>query len=109
MLPVGDVAGGEERVLAGVPAKEVGRVGVAGMGFAAGPDFVEQEGGGAFGGAVQVIGEAAVFLSSGTDKGAQFGFEEHLLAVARAQLDDERHSAFRELGALGRPGFRGTG
>ena len=43
-MPEGSVAGGEERVFAGVPAEEMGRAGVRGMVFAGSPDFVEKEG-----------------------------------------------------------------
>src|SRR5271170_6685386 len=55
LLPESGVARGEERILAGVPTQEMRRVGVLGMRFAACPNFMEQEGGGAFGGAVEVI------------------------------------------------------
>lgn len=84
LLPEGDVAGGEQGVFAGVPAKEVRRVGVPRVGFAAGPDFVKQEGAGAIGGAVQVVSQAAVFFAGGAHQGAQLGFEEHFLGVAWA-------------------------
>jgi len=105
LLPVGDFAGGQESVLAGVPAQKVRRVGVFGMSFAAGPDFVEQEGCWAFGGAMQVVNQAAVFFAREANQGAKFGFEEHFLAVAWAQLHDERYRFSRELGVCGRPGF----
>jgi len=81
------------------------RVGVARVSFAAGPDFVEQEGAGAVGGTVEVIGEAAVFFARGADEGAEFGFEEHFLAVAGTELHDERHGVFRELRGFRGPGF----
>src|SRR5580693_7812623 len=84
-------------------------VGVLGMRFAAGPDFVEQEGGGAFGGAMQIVGEASVFFARRADERAQLSFEEHFLPIAWAELDDKGYSVFGEFGALGRPGFEETG
>jgi hypothetical protein len=48
---------------------------------------VEQEGAGDFEGAVQVVGEAAFFSAGGRDEGAQFGFEEELLALFGAEDD----------------------
>src|SRR5208282_2379613 len=83
-------------------------VGVLGMRFAACPNFVEQEGAWAFGGTVEVIGHAAVFFACGTYQCAQFGLQEHFLAIARAQLDDEGNGVFGELRARGLPGFVGT-
>ena len=50
--PVRDVARGEEGVFAGVPSQEVWRVGVAGMSFAVGPNFIEEKSAGAFLGTV---------------------------------------------------------
>lgn len=94
LLPVGDLAGGEEGVLAGVPAQKVRRVGVPRVSLAAGPHFMEQEGHGAVEGAVQVVGEAAVFFACGAYQGAQFGFEEHVLPVAWSQLHDECYGVF---------------
>ena len=88
MLPEAGVARGQERVLAGVPAEEVRRVDVARMGFAAGPDFVEQETRWGFRRAMQVVGEAAVFFACGAYQSAEFGFEQHFLAVAWAELND---------------------
>ena len=70
LFPVGDFTGREKGVFAGVPAQEVGGVGVFGVGYAGGPDFVEEVGDGAFGGAVQVVGEAAIFFASGANEGA---------------------------------------
>lgn len=58
---------------------------------------------------MQVVGEAAILFSRGSNQSAQFGLEEHFLAIARAQLHDERDGLFGELVALGRTGFAGTG
>ncbi len=102
---MGGVAGGQEGIFARVPAKEVRGVSVLGMGFAGGPDFVEKKSGGAFGGAVQVVDDATVFFAGGANEGAEFGFEEHFLAVARAQLNDQGDGFFGKLGALSRFGF----
>ena len=103
MLPEGRVARGQERVLTGVPAEEVRRVDVAGMGFATGPNFVEQEGGRSFRGAMQIVGEAAVFFACGAHQGAELGFEEYFLTVAWSELHDKCDSILRELGTSCRP------
>ena len=63
LLPEGCVAGGDQRVLAGIPAEEMRRVHVFGMRFAAGPHFVEQKCAGRIHGAVQIESEAAVFFA----------------------------------------------
>ena len=87
MGPEGGVAGGEEGVFAGVPAQKMRGLHVKAMMLAGGPDFVKQEGAGDFEGAMQVIGEAAFFSAGGRDEGAQFGFEEELLAFFGAEDD----------------------
>jgi hypothetical protein len=58
---------------------------------------------------VQVIGQAAVFFTRGTDQSAQFGFEEHVLRVARTKVDDEGYSVFWKLDTPSRPRFPWTG
>jgi hypothetical protein len=88
LLPETGVTRCEEGVLAGVPSEEVRRVDVAGVGFAAGPDFVEHETGWGFRRAMQVVGEAAVFFACRAHEGAEFGFEKHFLAVAWVELHD---------------------
>jgi hypothetical protein len=98
LLPEGGVAPGEERVLAGVPAKEMRRLGVQAMVFAGGPDFVEQEGAGDFEGAVQVVGEAAVFAAGGGDERSKFGFEQRLLTFLGAEDDGQGYGVFGQLG-----------
>jgi hypothetical protein len=98
LLPEGDVAPGEERVLAGVPAQEMRGLGVQAMVFAGGPDFVEQEGAGDFEGAVQVVGEAAFFAAGGGDEGAEFGFEQRLLAFLGAEDDGQGYGVLGEFG-----------
>ena len=92
--PEGAVAGSDERVLAGVPAQEMRRVHVFGVGAAAGPNFVEQEATRRVHGAMQIEGEAAVFSSGGADQRAQLSFQKRFLAFARAQHDDERDGVF---------------
>ena len=79
------------------------------MRFAAAPDFVEQETGWGFRGAMQVVGEAAVFFARRAYQGAELGFEEHFLAVARAQLHNQRYGVFRELGVFSLPGLAWAG
>lgn len=66
-FPEGDFPGGEEGVFACAPAQEMRRSGVASVMFAAGPDFVQQEGAGHFRGAVKIVGEAALLTTSGPD------------------------------------------
>jgi len=56
--------------------------------FPAGPHFVQQECAGSVNRAVQIVAEAALFLARWPRQGAQFGFEQRLLAFARAQNDD---------------------
>lgn len=62
--------------------------------FAAGPDFVEQEGAGLVGAAMQIVLQAAFLFARGAYEGAQLGFEEELLALFGAQRDDQSESAF---------------
>lgn len=83
LLPEGAVAGGDERILAGVPAKEMGRVGVLGVRFAAGPHFVEQKRAGSIHGAVQIESETAVFFARVSTQGAEFRFQYGFLTLAR--------------------------
>jgi hypothetical protein len=64
------VSGGEEGVFTGVPAQEMGRLLVARVVIAAGPDFVQEKCSRAVGGAIEIVGEAAFFFARGRDKGA---------------------------------------
>ena len=75
LLPEGDLAGSEQGVFAGVPAEEVGSLGVGGVVGAGGPDFVEEEEAGLINGVVQVVLETAFFFAGGSDEGANFGFK----------------------------------
>jgi len=68
-----------------------------GVRFAGSPNFMQQEPAGDVNGAVQIVPQATVFFSRGTDKRAKFRFEQRLLAFASAQNDDERYSVLREL------------
>src|SRR6202040_3530596 len=94
--------------LAGVPAEEVSRVDVAGMGFTAGPEFLGPEKRWGFRRAMQVVGEATVFFACGANQGAEFGFEKHFLAVAWAKLNDEGNGFFGKFGGLSRTRFART-
>src|SRR5262249_49832542 len=96
--PESGLAGGQQRVLARVPAKKVRRFGVVGVGIAREPDFVQQKRGGRVGGTVQRVGQAALFLARRGDQGAPLGFEQQSPTIARAQRDHERDRALRELG-----------
>lgn len=97
-MPEGGFAGGQERVFAGVPAEEVRGAGVGGVVFAGFPDFVKQEGAGLLDAAVQIESQAAVFLASGHEESAKFGFEEDVLAFLGVQDNDEGDGVFGEFG-----------
>ncbi|SRR5579883_721031 len=70
LLPESGFPGGEERILAGVPAEKMGCAGVGGVVITGFPDFVEQERAGLIGAAMQVELQAALFLARGRDQGA---------------------------------------
>ena len=71
------------------------------MMFAAGPDFVQEVGAGAIGGGVQVVLQAALFLTGRGHQSAEFGFEKQVLAFAGAEDNDERDCPFGKLGGFG--------
>jgi hypothetical protein len=98
LLPEGGFAAGEERVFAGIPAKEMRGFSVKAMMFAGGPDFVEQEGARDFEGAVQVVGEASFFAAGGGDQGAEFRFEQTFLTFLGSEDDSQGYGVFGELG-----------
>ena len=98
LVPEGGFAGGEERVLAGVPAEKVRRAGVRGVVLAGFPDFVEEEGTRLIYAAVQVVLQAALLLAGRGDQGAQFGFKEQVLAFLGLHNDNQSNRVFRELG-----------
>lgn len=97
LLPEGDVAGGEQRVFARVPAKKMRRAGVARMRVATRPNFMEQVRARTFRGAMQVVSDATVLFSGGAEESAELGFEQDFLAFARTHLHDERDGVFRKL------------
>ena len=103
-MPEGGFAGGEERVLAGVPAQEMWRAGVGGVMVAGFPDFVEQECAGLVGTTMKVELQAALFLAGGRDEGAQFRFEEQVLAFLRAHDHDQGDRVLGEFRDRGAPG-----
>ena len=88
-MPEGGFAGGEEGVFASVPAEEMGRAGVGGVVIAGFPDFVEEEAAGLLGAAVKIELQAAIFLAGRSEEGAEFGFEEEVLACFGAHDDDQ--------------------
>ena len=67
LVPEGGFAGGEQRVFAGVPAEVMRGAGVRGVVVAGFPDFVKEESAGLIGAAVQIVLQAALFLSRGSD------------------------------------------
>src|SRR5579863_2598357 len=103
LFPEGGVARGEQRVFAGVPAKEVIGLGMRGMVLTRFPDFVKQVGRGPVGGTVEIVAQAAVFFACGTDEGAEFRFEKNVLPLAGAQDDQQRRGVLGQLA-----GFAGT-
>ena len=76
---------------------------VFGVGFAAGPNFVQQERVRRFRGAVQIVTKAAFFFARRTRQRAEFRFQQRFLAFASTQDDDERDGIFREFLVLARP------
>ena len=95
LLPERAFAGGQEGVLASVPAEEVRGAGMGGVVFAGRPNFVEQECPGVIGAAMQVVPQAAFLSTRGTNEGAELGFEEQVLPLLGAQRDDEREGTLR--------------
>lgn len=73
------------------------QAGVFGVGFAASPDFVQQESAGRVNGAVQIVAKAAFFFARGTRQCAEFRFQKCLLAFASTQDHDERDGVLWEL------------
>jgi len=69
---------------------------VKAMMLAAGPHFVQEKRTRQFGAAVQIICEAALLAARRPDKGAQFGFQQQLLPLSCAQIDDQRGGIFRQ-------------
>jgi len=84
------------------------RAGVRNVVFAAFPNFMKEKSAGMIGTAVQVILEAALFFACGSDEGAEFRFEEQVLAFFGAKGDDECEGTFRKFGEFGAAGFTGT-
>jgi hypothetical protein len=72
--------------------------GVKAVMVAGGPDFVEEKGARHVEGAVQIVGEASFFAASGSDQGAELGFEQAFLAFLGPEDDDKGHGVFGELG-----------
>jgi hypothetical protein len=95
--PEGGIATDEKGILAGVPAKEMGSLGVPAMMIARGPHFVEEESAGHLKGAVQVVGDAAFFAARGSDQGAELGFEQTFLSFFAAEDHDQGYGVFGEL------------
>ena len=68
-----------------------------GVGFASGPDFVEEERAGRVNGTVQIVAKAAVFFARGADQGAQLRFQQRFLTFAGTQDNHERDGVLGEL------------
>jgi len=62
---------------------------VGGVVRACGPDFVEEEKAGLIDGVMEIVLEAAFFFASGSDKRADFGFQQKVLALFGAQDHDQ--------------------
>lgn len=72
------------------------QAGVLGVGFAASPDFVQQESAGLVNRTVQIIAKAAFFFARGTSQCSELRFQKCLLAFASSQDNDERDGVLRE-------------
>ena len=109
-MPEGGFAGGEQRVFTGVPAEEMGRAGVRGVVFAGFPDFVKEEGAGLIRAAVQVVLQAALFLTGGCYQRSKFGLKKQVLAFFGAHDHNQGDGVFGELddgGSAGAAAFCG--
>ncbi len=84
LVPEGGLAGGEERVFAGVPAEKMRGAGVGGVVLPGSPDFVEQESAGLIGATMKIESQAALFLARWREESSEFGFEEDVLAFLGA-------------------------
>jgi len=94
-VPEGGFAGGEERILAGVPAEEMRRARVRGVMFPGFPYLVEEKRAGLISTTMQVELQAAFFLARRSDQGAKLGFEEQVLAFLGAHDDHQGDGVFR--------------
>ena len=65
---------------------------------ASGPDFVEEEEAGVVERVMEIVLQAAFFFATGAEQGANFSFEQKMLAFFRAQDNDESDGFFRKLG-----------
>jgi hypothetical protein len=70
LAPKGSFSGGEQRVLASVPAKKVRGAHVRGVVLAISPDFMEKKTSGLVDANMKIKSQAALFLSRGCDKRA---------------------------------------
>lgn len=105
LMPESRVAGGEERIFAGVPAKKMWRAGVRGVMVAGFPDFVEEKSAGLFDAAMQIKTHATVFFARGSDEGAQLGFQKQVLSLFGAH---DHHQGDRVLRKPDNGGVAGT-
>ncbi len=71
------------------------QAGVFGVGFAAGPNFMQQQCSGSINGSVKIVGKAAFFFARRVDQRSKFRFQQRLLAFASTQYDDQRHGILR--------------
>ena len=79
VTPEGRFLGGQQGVLAGVPAEEVGSADVGAVIVAAGPDFVDHIGPRLISGGVKIVLQTACLLAGGTGKSAKLGLQKELL------------------------------
>jgi hypothetical protein len=107
LLPKGGIARGEERILASVPAEEMRGARVGDVMFPTFPDLMEKKRAGLIGAAVQIVLQAAFFLARRGNEGAEFRFEEQVLAFLGTEKHDEGEGALREFGDLDAARFAG--
>jgi hypothetical protein len=96
LLPESGFAGGQQRILAGVPAEKMRRFGVCSVVVASLPNFVKEIGTGLIGASMKIVLKAAFFFSRGSDECAEFRFEQQVLPFASAQENNQGNGAFGE-------------
>lgn len=77
---------------------------VRGVMLAACPDLMEQKCTGVIGGTVQIELQATLFFARGADESAKLGLKQQVLALFRAERDNQSESAFGELDDSGANG-----
>ena len=85
LLPEGHVARGQQRIFAGIPAQEMGRLGVSRMMRAACPDLMKKKLAGVLERMMQIVLQTPLLPSGGREQSADFRFKQQMLPFLRAQ------------------------